>query len=63
MTEDKLTWRKSEVLAYLEELVLTGEATDAESVLLENYHWTGKLNKNNTYKMIIRKMRKEWNSN
>lgn len=57
---EKNKFRKSEVIAYLEDLILMNMATEDESTLYENMHWTGKLEKNNTYKAVVKKMHQEW---
>jgi hypothetical protein len=57
---EKLHFRKSEVIAYLEEKILSNMATEDELEMYQDYKWNKKLNKNNyTYKKLIREMR-EW---
>lgn len=57
MLEQPVKFRKSEVIAYLEEKIISDIATPEESELYEDYHWYGKLNKNKTLKKVIREMR------
>jgi competence protein ComGF len=57
---EKLHFRKSEVIAYLEEKILSNMATEDELEMYQDYKWDRKLNKNNyTYKKLIAEMR-EW---
>jgi competence protein ComGF len=57
---EKLHFTKSEVLAYLEDKILSNMATEDELEMYQDYKWDRKLNKNNyTYKKLIREMR-EW---
>lgn len=59
---EKLKFRKSEVIAYLEDLVSENAATDEQEELYEEFQWSGKLNKNNyTFKLTVSQMRKLWN--
>lgn len=52
------TWRKDEVIAYLEEKILGEVASDEELELYQDYKWFGKLNKNTyTWKNLIKEMR------
>lgn len=57
----KTNWRKSEVIAYLEEVIIDDIAEDYESEVYEDYKWYGKLNKN-TYalKKVIRNMNRKY---
>lgn len=51
-------YRKSEVLAYLEEKILMNMATEDEQTLYEGFVWNGKLVKNYTLKKLIAEMRR-----
>jgi hypothetical protein len=56
---EKVKFRTSEVIAYLEDKILSNMATEDETVLYEDYQWSKKLDKTNyTYKMIVVEMRK-----
>jgi hypothetical protein len=55
---EKLHFTKSEVIAFLEELHEIGMATEDEQILYENYIWDGELVRNNTYKKVLKKMKK-----
>lgn len=55
---EKLHYSKSEVIAFVEELILDQMATEDEQVWYENYVWNGEFKKNYTYKCIIRKMKR-----
>jgi hypothetical protein len=56
---EKLKFRTSEVIAYLEEKLLSNMATEDETVLYEDFQWSNKLDKTNyTYKMLVRELRK-----
>lgn len=53
---------KYEVIAYIEELMKDQVATQEECVLYEDYLLHGKIKHiNNTYKLVIRKMEREFN--
>jgi hypothetical protein len=57
---EKLHFLKSEVIAYLEEKIISNMATEDELEMYQEIKWNKKLNKNNyTYKKLIREMR-EW---
>lgn len=59
---EKLTFRKDEVIAFVEDLIQSNAATDEQEEMYEEYQWTNKLNKNNyTYKLTISQMRNLWN--
>lgn len=59
---EKLKFRKSEVIAFVEDLIQSNAATDEQEEFYEEFQWSGKLNKNNyTYKFTIAQMRKLWN--
>jgi len=54
----KLTWRKSEVIAYLEEKIQMGVATEEEEVIYQDYKWDNKIDRNTyAWKCLIREMR------
>jgi hypothetical protein len=55
---EKLHFTKSEVTSFLEEMQEIGMATEDEQLLYENYIWDGELVKNNTYKRVLKKMKK-----
>lgn len=56
---EKVKFRTSEVLSYLEEKINDNVATVDELELYEDYQWNGKLSKNNyTYKSLLSEMRK-----
>jgi hypothetical protein len=57
---EKVTFRKEEVIAFLEDMIISEMATYDEEVLYQNYKWTGKLEKNYTYKMVLHRMRELW---
>jgi hypothetical protein len=59
----KLRFLKSEVIAYLEELLLDQAATDEQEELYVEYKWTGKLKKNYTYKVTLKEMKKIYEGN
>jgi hypothetical protein len=58
---EKLRFRKSEVIAYVEDLIHSNMATEDELNWYENFIWNNKFNKNYTYKLVISKMRQEYN--
>jgi hypothetical protein len=55
---EKLHFTKSEVTSFLEEMIEIGMATEDEQLLYENYIWDGELVRNNTYKKVLKKMKK-----
>lgn len=55
---EKLHFSKSEVTAFVEELILDQMATEDEQVWYENFIWNGEMKKDYTYKKLIRKMKK-----
>jgi hypothetical protein len=56
----KLRFSKSEVQAFVEELILDQIATEDEQNWYEEFIWTNKFNKNYTYKLIVKKMAREF---
>lgn len=59
---EKFSIRKSEVISYVEELLLSGEYDEHHEEIYTVYKWTGKLNKNTyAFKRIIREMKSLWN--
>jgi hypothetical protein len=56
----KLRFSKSEVQAFVEELILDQIATEEEQNWYEELIWTNKFNKNYTYKLIVKKMSREY---
>jgi hypothetical protein len=58
---EKITFRKEEVIAFLEDMIISEMATYEEEVLYQNYKWNGKLEKNYTYKMVLHRMRELYN--
>jgi hypothetical protein len=62
VTMTKNTFRKDEVISFLEMKVLENTATTDETLLYEEYVWNGKLRKNNyTYKKLISQMTNIYN--
>jgi hypothetical protein len=58
---EKVTFSTESVMAYLEDMIQSGLASDEEIEFYENCLWSGKMKKlNNTYKQIIFSMRDEW---
>jgi hypothetical protein len=56
---EKLRFRKSEVIAYLEDKILSNMATEDELEMYQDYKWNNTIDKTNyTYKKLIREMRK-----
>jgi hypothetical protein len=56
---EKIKFCEEEVLGFLEDIIISGEADQDELELYENYIWNGKLHKMNyTYKNLIMEMRK-----
>lgn len=53
-------WRKSEVLAYIEELILRDEANDDEIRLYEDWVWNSNINELNTYNKVLKKMKRQY---
>lgn len=53
----KVRFLKSEVIAYLEELLLDQAATDEQEELYVEYTYTGKLVKNYVYKKTVLQMK------
>lgn len=56
----KLTFRTEEVVAFLEERILDGISKSYEDVLYEDYCVTGKLERGNALKNVLRTMKREW---
>ncbi|MED1863251.1 hypothetical protein P4V41_07265 [Fictibacillus nanhaiensis] len=57
----KNRWRASEVIAYLEDKIQGGIATQEESVIYEDFHWSGKLDRTNyALKSVIAEMKSEY---
>lgn len=55
---EKIKFCEEEVLGFLEDIIISGEANQDELELYENYIWDGKLNKMNyTYKRLVEQMR------
>lgn len=48
-------WKKNDVIAYLEQLVLDELADNEQLEMYEDYMWSGKLDKNK-YTYIIKKL-------
>jgi hypothetical protein len=55
---EKLHFTKSEVIAFLEEMIEIGMATEDEQTLYENYIWDGKLERTYVHKKVLKKMKK-----
>lgn len=58
---EKLHWTVEEVVAFLEDLINSEEASDMEIEMYQDYIWNQKFNKIkyfNTYKLVLRKMRR-----
>jgi hypothetical protein len=61
-TMTKNTFRKEEVISFLEVKILENTATTDEVLLYEEYVWNGKLRKNNyTYKKVIKQLTNMYN--
>jgi len=61
MTE-KLMWRVSEVIAFIEERIIDDIASEEEEIMYQDYKWSGKINKNTyEWKCVLRNMNKEYN--
>jgi hypothetical protein len=59
---NKNSFRKEEVIAFLECRISENAASDEQEELLQNYMWSGKLNKNTcTYKETVKEMMMLWN--
>jgi hypothetical protein len=59
---DKVKFHKEEVISFLETKIELNEANQDELELYEDYQWSGRLEKNYTYKMLVKEMRKLFNS-
>jgi hypothetical protein len=59
---EKVKFQKEEVISFLETKIELNEANQEELELYEDYQWSGKLEKNDTYKMLIKEMRKLFNN-
>jgi hypothetical protein len=57
----KIKFRMSEVKSFLELKVIDNVSTEEELELYENYCWNGKLEKNDTYKQLVREMNNLYN--
>jgi hypothetical protein len=57
---EKLRFRKSEVIAYVEDMILSNMASEDELNWYEEFIWNNKFNKNYTYKLIVKKMSREY---
>lgn len=57
---NELKFSKSEVVGFLESLIMNEEATQEETDLYSNYKWNGKLTNNSTYKKVLAKMRRNF---
>lgn len=57
---EKIRFNKSEVLAFVEELILDQMATEDELEWYENYVWDKQFKINYTYKKLVEKMIKEY---
>ncbi|KON87357.1 hypothetical protein AF332_11325 [Sporosarcina globispora] len=58
---EKLHWTVEEVVAFLEDMISSEEASDMEIEMYQDYIWNQKFNKIkyfNTYKLALRKMRR-----
>jgi hypothetical protein len=58
---EKIKFNTSEVYNFLEEKVILNLVTEEELVLYEEYIWNSKIDKNYTYKCLIREMRELYN--
>jgi hypothetical protein len=58
---EKIKFNTSEVYNFLEEKVILNLVTEEELVLYEEYIWSDKINKNYTYKCLVREMRELYN--
>ncbi len=55
---EKVSFRTSDVIAYLEEKIATGLSTQGEDDLYSEYKWNSKINKKDlTFKRLLREMR------
>ncbi|WP_299831280.1 hypothetical protein [uncultured Metabacillus sp.] len=55
----KLTWRTSEIIAFLEESIIDGTATESMEIIYQDYKWFNKIDrKSNEWKSVIRKIKK-----
>jgi hypothetical protein len=59
---EKVKFHKEEVISFLETKIELNEANQDELELYEDYQWSGRLEKNYTYKMLVKEMRKLFNS-
>lgn len=57
---EKLHFKKEEVIAYLEDLLLMNTATYEQEQLYVDYKWDGKLKKNYAYKLTLKEMKNIW---
>ncbi|QJI52514.1 hypothetical protein [Psychrobacillus phage Perkons] len=56
----QVEFNKSEVLAYLEDMIQIDLATELERHAYEDMKWNGKMNAN-TYASIVHTMKEKWN--
>lgn len=60
---DRINWRKSEVLAFLETILQDGTASDKQEEMYIEFQWTGKIDKVkylSTYKQTVAQMKREF---
>lgn len=57
---ERNTFRKEEVISYLEMIIKDGTANEEQEELYLTYIWNGKLKKNYALKLTIRDMRIEY---
>jgi hypothetical protein len=55
---EKLHFKTSEVISFIEDLINDGAATDEQEELYVDYKWEGKLKKNYTYKVTLKQMKR-----
>jgi len=55
----KLSFRTSEIIAFIEESIIDGTATDSMEIIYQDYKWFNKIDrKSNEWKSVIRKIKK-----
>jgi hypothetical protein len=52
---------KDEVLAFVEDLISAQMASEEVLTWYEDYQWSGKLSKNDTYRKLIKKYKRLYN--
>jgi hypothetical protein len=57
---NKIRFSKMEVLSFIEDLILDQMANQDVLEWYENYVWDNEFKKNYTYKVIVRKMTREY---